>query len=573
MKRIKQLPAFIANQIAAGEVVERPASVLKELLENSLDAESNNITVIIKKGGIGCIKVIDDGAGIHKDDLKLACMQHATSKIIEAEDLRAIRTLGFRGEALASIASVSKLEIISTTATQKNAWKIITEDGVNYTIEPVAYSAASGTSVICQDLFFNVPARRHFLRTEKTELYQLEEIFKRAALSNFNTSFTLVNDDKQIFKLPIATTVDARNKRIAKIFGNSFFNRAAYIEAKNNDLEFYGWITKPSDAKTQGINQYVFINNRIVKDKLINHSIKQAYSQVCDLGKNPNYCFYLNLNAEDLDVNVHPTKYEVRFKNARLVHSFISSAIIDKLGEDVVTSDVASVAQMSQVNLQNNQMSIKNKDNYNTRQNRDLNNFTWHPREGVDPVKIRHASEAWHPSKTWNISETPGLSENKIHHPSSSQEMMILAIEEAQKGVVLNDGGPFGVVIVKDNQVIAKAHNTVIKDKDPTCHAEINAIRIAAKALGTHILDECVIFTTSEPCPMCLAAIFWARIKQMYIGIGKDIAAKYGFDDAEFYTQLSLPNEKRNILTKTGILQKDCEDVFKKWQSLSRPLY
>lgn len=344
--RIKKLPTFIANQIAAGEVVERPASVLKELLENSVDAKSTDIQVEISKGGINSITITDDGIGIYKDDLELACAQHATSKVSTAKDLEAITSLGFRGEALASIASVSKFELISKPAIQDMAWKIILS-GNDFppAIEPCVH--ANGTTTIMRELFFNTPARRHFLRTERTEYYYTEEVFKRIALCNFDIAFSLTHNNKKIYKLPKASSKEEKIQRVSKIFGRSFITKSIYIEAKQDGLELHGWMILPTHAKTQAINQYFYINNRIIKDKLINHAIKQVYHQLCEPGKNPNYCLFLSLNPNEIDVNVHPTKHEVRFKKARYVHQFIIDSLFEALSKAINNSDMNYVTSDS----------------------------------------------------------------------------------------------------------------------------------------------------------------------------------------------------------------------------------
>lgn len=330
--RIKKLPMFIANQIAAGEVVERPSSILKELLENSIDANSTSIDVEIRNGGINFIRVTDNGVGIFKEDLSLACVQHATSKILNIGDLEGIKSLGFRGEALASIGSVSKFEIISKPKEQKNAWKINFEEN-NFHIQPASHN--NGTTAIMRDLFFNTPARRNFLRTEKTEYYHLEEIFKRIVLSNFNIAFSFTHNDKQVFKLPKILNEQDKIFRVAKVFGRSFIDRSVYIESKQNDLQLFGWMIIPEYAKAQAVNQYFYVNNRVIKDKLINHAIRQVYQQIGEIGKNPNYCLFLQVNVKDVDVNVHPTKHEVRFKHARLVHQFILDSILEALNKAV----------------------------------------------------------------------------------------------------------------------------------------------------------------------------------------------------------------------------------------------
>ena len=326
--RIKKLEPFIVSQIAAGEVIERPASVLKELLENSIDAGSNRIDIFIEKGGVKSIRVQDDGDGIYCEDLELALTQHATSKIVMIEDLEGICSLGFRGEALASVASVSELELISKPKSQETAWKISTNQ---LTPMPIAHS--NGTTVIVQNLFYNIPVRRKFLRSENTEFRHLEEVFKRIALSNFSVALSLTHNGKELRKLPICFNEETKNKRLSKIFGEQTVKHSIYIDVEQNNLRLYGWLELPEYAKAQAEHQYFYINNRIIKDRLINHALRQTYQNCYDLGKNPNYCLYLDLDFKSLDVNVHPTKHEVRFHNARVIHAFISKVIDNTLNQ------------------------------------------------------------------------------------------------------------------------------------------------------------------------------------------------------------------------------------------------
>lgn len=326
LSRIAKLPANIANQIAAGEVVERPASVLKELMENSIDAGATQINVTITQGGIDLIQVEDNGCGINQDDLPLAFEQHATSKIKTTKDLAAIYSLGFRGEALASISSVAKCKIISKANNADCAYEY---DGNELT--PAAHGV--GTTVEVKDLFYNIPARRKFLKTQRTEFNHIEEVFKRIALSNFNIGFSLIYNGKEIKKLPICKDDKSRLKRIAQICSKLFLDESIYISVLQNGLKISGWLGLPDAARSHAENQYFYINNRVIRDKLINHAIKQAYSEFMELDKFPFYCLYLELDAKTLDVNVHPTKHEVRFQDARIIHAFIIDAITDSFSK------------------------------------------------------------------------------------------------------------------------------------------------------------------------------------------------------------------------------------------------
>lgn len=325
-KRIKLLSADIASKIAAGEVVERPASVLKELLENSIDAGSTKISVSIENGGIKNITVTDNGAGILREDLQLALQQHATSKITQAQDLASITSLGFRGEALASINSVAKLSITSQTADQEHAW-CINQQGIYPAAHPV------GTTITMQDLFYNVPARRKFLRSERTEYLYLEEVFRRIALSNFNVGFSLTNQGKLIKNLPACKDQTSQTRRLVNLCGKQVLAKAVTIDAEQNGMRLWGWLGSIADARSQEPHQYFFINQRVIKDRLINHAIRQVYQPLCADGKMPFYCLYLELDPIALDVNVHPTKHEVRFRDARIIHAFISQILSAALSE------------------------------------------------------------------------------------------------------------------------------------------------------------------------------------------------------------------------------------------------
>ncbi len=329
--RIRQLSKLIANQIAAGEVVERPASVLKELLENSCDAGSDQINIFVERGGVTLIKIQDNGHGIYKEDLPLAVAQHATSKIETVDDLNNIASLGFRGEALASISSVSKLQLISKPIDQDMGWNIKMEDAEQPIITPAAHN--QGTTVVVEELFYNTPARRKFLRAERTEFNHLEEVFKRIALSQFHIGFIFSNNDKVLKKLPICNSQDDMAKRVEKICGRNMVAQSLYIDAEQNGVRLKGWLGLPQFARAQADLQYFFINNRIVKDKVINHAVRAIYNEFCEPGRYPFYCLYLELDTSALDVNVHPTKHEVRFREARVIHQFLTSILKQALSK------------------------------------------------------------------------------------------------------------------------------------------------------------------------------------------------------------------------------------------------
>lgn len=319
--RIHLLETHIANQIAAGEVVERPASVLKELLENSLDAGAKKIDVEAKLGGIKKLRVTDDGCGIHKDDLLLALSRHATSKIKTFSDLHAVSSLGFRGEALASIASVSRLKLISKATGEEQAW-VVESEGSSEFSQPKPVAHPQGTTIEMQDLFYNTPARRKFLRTAKTEYNHLQEVFHRIALSHFEVGFSLQHETKQV-QMPSALNEAQRQQRVAKVFGENFLKQAVYVETQAEGLRLWGWLSLPTFSRGQADSQYFYVNGRFVRDKLISHALRQAYQDVLFHGRHPVYVLYLDVDAEQVDVNVHPTKHEVRFQEGRLIHDFV----------------------------------------------------------------------------------------------------------------------------------------------------------------------------------------------------------------------------------------------------------
>lgn len=330
-KSIRVLPTHVANQIAAGEVVERPASVLKELLENSIDAGARKIEVELINGGLSLIQVRDDGEGITHQELILSVSRHATSKIGTTEDLERIQSLGFRGEALASIASVSKFIISSKTDSQEIAYQCRVRADCEADILKTAHS--TGTTVEVRDLFYNVPVRRKFLKSVKTEFERLDEVFKKVALSHYTVHFTLTHHQKQLRNYPAALSEQARFDRVQKIVGARFMQSAYQIEFEQNGLKLWGYIGGLESASRHAQNQYFFVNNRVVRDKLIVHALKQAFhSQGMSLeALHPAYVLYLELDAFEVDVNVHPTKQEVRFAQARLIHDFITHSILATL--------------------------------------------------------------------------------------------------------------------------------------------------------------------------------------------------------------------------------------------------
>lgn len=323
---IQILPARLANQIAAGEVVERPASVVKELVENSLDAGATRIEIEIEKGGAKCIRIKDNGKGVCKEQLTLALSRHATSKISHLDDLEAIVSLGFRGEALASISSVSRLTFTSKPEEQAQAWQAVAEGrDMQVNIQPAAHP--QGTTVEVLDLFFNTPARRRFLKTEKTEFQHIDELIRRIALSSFDIGFVLKHNGKVIRQYRAAQTATQIDKRLAAICSEGFVKSALAFENTDNQLAISGWISDRLSPRLLGDVQYCYINGRMIRDKLVNHAIKQAYARLLPEGQFPGYVIYIKCPADQVDVNVHPSKHEVRFHQARWVHDFIVSTL------------------------------------------------------------------------------------------------------------------------------------------------------------------------------------------------------------------------------------------------------
>lgn len=324
--RIQLLSQRLSNQIAAGEVVERPASVVKELLENSLDAGADRIDIELEQGGVKLVRIRDNGSGVDKDDLALALSRHATSKISTLEDLEKISSLGFRGEALASISSVSRLNMVSRTRDADSAWQVEAEGrDMASTVAPAAHPP--GTSVEVRDLFFNTPARRKFLRTEQTEFQRIEDMVKRLALSRFDVQFNVTHNQRVVHRFERAQSQQERTRRVAQVCGPAFVDNSVFIELESNGMKLWGWVALPTFSRSQADLQYFYVNGRVIRDKLVSHALKQAYRDVMFHGRHPAFVLYLELEPSVVDVNVHPTKHEVRFRDGRLVHDFLFSAL------------------------------------------------------------------------------------------------------------------------------------------------------------------------------------------------------------------------------------------------------
>ncbi len=335
MGLIHALPELLVNQIAAGEVVERPASALKELMENSLDAGAQSVAVDLVEGGVRRLRVVDDGAGIERDDLPLALARFATSKIATLEDLERAGTLGFRGEALASIGAVARLAILTRRSSDRHAWRIACEAGNVSAIEPAAL--ASGTTVEVEDLYFNTPARRKFLKSEATEFARCDEAFSRIALSRPAVAFSLVHNGRRSAHLPPEDT----RARSARVIGDDFAAGAVQIEAHGTRLAITGLVAAPGFTRATRDAQYLFVNGRFVRDKVVAHAIREAYADVMHGDRFPAYVLFLEIDPALVDVNVHPTKSEVRFRESNAVHQFVFHALARALAAPIAGSDSA----------------------------------------------------------------------------------------------------------------------------------------------------------------------------------------------------------------------------------------
>jgi len=330
--RIQSLPTQLVNQIAAGEVVERPSSIVKELVENCFDAGATQITIDIAMGGIRVIKIRDNGCGIVKEDLPLALSRHATSKITNLQDLEKVSSMGFRGEALPSISSVAKLTLISRSEEGECAWKV-SADGSEKDFDPQPDPSPQGTTVDVRDLFYNTPARRKFLKTEKTEFSHIESLIKKMALSRFDIGFTLNHNQKQVLNLQPAESISEQEKRIASICGFAFIENSVVIDFAASGMQLTGWVGLPTFSRSQQDMQFFYVNGRLIKDRLVTHAIKQAYQDVLFHGRHSVYVLYLTLDPALVDVNAHPAKLEVRFREGRLVHDFLFKALHRSLAD------------------------------------------------------------------------------------------------------------------------------------------------------------------------------------------------------------------------------------------------
>jgi DNA mismatch repair protein MutL len=341
---IRKLPAHLVNQIAAGEVVERPASIVKELVENSLDSGARRIRVEVEKGGSRRIRISDDGRGIPCDELALALDSHATSKIASLEELEGVATMGFRGEALPSIASVSRLRLASRPQGEDSGHEVEAENG--RLSEPRPAGMPPGTVVDVHDLFYNTPARRKFMRTERTEFGHIDEVVRRLALARMDVDFELAHDGRSNRRLMPAVDEASRDRRVASVCGDEFLAQSIRFDSEHAGMRLAGWIARPSFSRSQADLQFFFVNGRLVRDRLVAHAVRQAYRDVLFHGRHPAFVLMLELDPARVDVNVHPQKTEVRFRDGRLVHDFLFSTIHSQLSGTRPGSSAGSPAQM-----------------------------------------------------------------------------------------------------------------------------------------------------------------------------------------------------------------------------------
>ncbi|MBD1573223.1 DNA mismatch repair endonuclease MutL [Vibrio sp. S17_S38] len=497
---IKILPARLANQIAAGEVVERPASVVKELVENSIDSGATRIDIDIEKGGSKLIRVRDNGSGIAKDELGLALSRHATSKIHTLDDLEAIVSLGFRGEALASISSVSRLTLTSRIATQTEAWSAYAE-GRDMTVKVTPAAHPIGTTIEVVDLFFNTPARRKFLRTEKTEFSHIDELLKRIALSCLEVSITLRHNGKVLRQYRAAKTDSQIEKRLTAVCGANFMQHAVAISLEHNDLKLKGWMTTPQGARSQSDLQYCYVNGRMMRDKLINHAIRQSYESALRSDQFATYVLFIEIDPHQVDVNVHPAKHEVRFHQARLVHDFIYQALRDALSQavEITSPAISKSAYASEYHPQNDvddsvKDPIRQQDEY-------INDSP--PTYKVARANQCQESRPWQESSQWQENEQrkrdrsisspySGKTTGSSYHPKQSE--LYQALFQIPVSTDLDDDQDRGNNV---NSNVSTAKKEV--GSQPRSTSELSNITSLGKSLAV-VQDRYLLMQNSQTC-------------------------------------------------------------------------
>ncbi|WP_256868897.1 DNA mismatch repair endonuclease MutL [Francisella sp. Scap27] len=356
-RQIKVLSQSLANQIAAGEVIERPSSIIKELVENSIDAEASDITIEIQEGGKSFIRIRDNGKGISKDDLSLALAPHATSKVYNLDELESVASMGFRGEALASIGSVAKVKIISKQISSEEAWQI---NNISNEVIPAAH--VTGTTIEVGELFYNTPARRKFLKKDNTEFLHIFELLKKYMLCYFNVAFKVIHNGKEIKSLFAANEAELKYNRVLDLYSREFIENAIYIDENVGDAHLWGWVASPRYNRARADMQSFYINGRIIKDKIVNHAIKSAYKDVMYGNRFPAFLLYLDMDHREVDVNVHPAKSEVRFRNQRFIYDFLYSKVKKTIttSADVQADDEYSVTSEDISQANNNPLNIGN---------------------------------------------------------------------------------------------------------------------------------------------------------------------------------------------------------------------
>lgn len=474
---IRILPARLANQIAAGEVVERPASVVKELLENCLDAGATKVEVEVIKGGHKRVLVRDNGSGIAKDQLTLALSRHATSKIATLEDLENIGSLGFRGEALASISSVSRLTITSRPQNQNEAWQAHAEGrDMDVQINPAAHPP--GTSVDVMDLFFNTPARRKFLRTEKTEFAHIDELFKRAALSHYGVHFVLKHNDKVVRNYPAANQAQGKLKRVIQICGRGFKDYALQFKSEYQDIRFAGWLCDNQGARAQNDQQYCYINGRMMRDKLIAHAIRQAYEGLIEPSSYPAYVVYLTMPTEALDVNVHPTKQEVRFHQARLVHDLIYKTVNDALQQHLSQLVAASSHEDSFENPSESECLLANEHAGNKPVEQvEERSLVYDSQQPVPAATVGETDPGKESSYSENLNSTEGQS-----HPGSNSESVNEVSRESANEIKSDLNNAFHQPSQQSQPAFSKSYQDL--QSDTAAHNYIKPLQPADSGAG-----------------------------------------------------------------------------------------
>ncbi|WP_198244648.1 DNA mismatch repair endonuclease MutL [methane-oxidizing endosymbiont of Gigantopelta aegis] len=438
--RIHRLPTQLVNQIAAGEVVERPASVVKELVENCFDAGATQIDIEIEQGGVRLMRIRDNGCGIDKDDLPLALSRHATSKISSLQDLEKINSMGFRGEALPSISSVSRLVLISRTANAECAWKV-SADGTETDFDPQPDPHPLGTTVEVRDLFYNTPARRKFLKTEKTEFSHIENLIKKMALSHFDVGFRLLHNQREVLNFKPAKSEAMQAQRIAAVYGSAFIENAVSIDVSASGLLLQGWVGRPTFSRSQADMQYFYVNGRLVRDKLISHAVRQAYQDVLYHGRHPVFVLYLTLDPQLVDVNAHPAKLEVRFREGRLVHDFLFSALHRSLAEQrpgqVADSPIIHETTVESASLKRDDGGVKSSKAYQS--------FSEVPQQSALPLTVAEEIQAYaklYPQETNTVALPRGGADNKTIPPlgfALAHIHQIYILSETENGIILVD--------------------------------------------------------------------------------------------------------------------------------------